>query len=85
MSSTADIERHLPTLIDTVDSRLMLLAVETLLTQPAPKSPALEQTLEEALPQPTPASSPRHAGGVAAPGRSRLNQTNRLVLGETKR
>ena len=51
MSSTADIKRHQHTLIDTVDSRSVLLAVETFLTQPAPVSPALDQALEEALQQ----------------------------------
>ena len=66
MSSTADIKRHLHTLIDTVDSRSVLLAVETFLTQPAPVSPALDQALEEALQQSAAGLGRTHAEVMAA-------------------
>lgn len=50
--STADIKRHLHSLIETVDNRAVLQAVETLLTQQIPPaSPALSEAIEEALQQ----------------------------------
>lgn len=64
--STADIKRHLHSLIETVDNRAVLRAVETLLMQQIPPaSPALGAALEEALQQSAASEGRPHAEVMA--------------------